>query len=203
MLLGGGGHAAAVADLVWRGGGTVVAVSDPGACGVPLLPGVPTVTNDADAYALARAQHAVVIPAIGDARTRLAVLGAARDAGVIVVPVVATTATVAANAAIGDGTVVFEHAHVGPNTVLGEAVIVNTAAVIEHHARLGAAVHVAPGAVVTGAACVGPGALIGAGAVLMPGTEVGAGARVGAGAVVTRAVRRDAVVVGVPAKERS
>lgn len=47
---------------------------------------------------------------------------------------------------------------------------------------------------------VGSGADVGVNAVLLPGVTVGAGAIVGAGAVVTKDVRPNAVVAGVPAR---
>ena len=44
-------------------------------------------------------------------------------------------------------------------------------------------------------------ARIGAGAVILPGIRIGSGALVGAGAVVTKDVKPNTVVIGVPTKE--
>jgi UDP-2-acetamido-3-amino-2,3-dideoxy-glucuronate N-acetyltransferase len=46
------------------------------------------------------------------------------------------------------------------------------------------------------------GASLGSGAIVLGGVRIGAGALVGAGAVVTRDVAPDAVVAGIPARER-
>ena len=194
VLLGAGGHARSVADVIARAGGVLAAVA-----GAPDGPSwaVPVLDSDDDAVALARQGGHGLALGVGSNRVREALL--ARLAGHAAYPVIAATATVARDARLGDGTVVLEHAHVGPASRLGRGVIVNTAAVIEHDCVVGDAAHVAPAAVLLGGATVGEGAMVGAGARILPGVTVGAEAVVGAGAVVREDVPAGQTVVGVPA----
>jgi UDP-perosamine 4-acetyltransferase len=204
VVLGAGGHARSVVDVLERAGHAVVAVSgaDPTADhgGEPWH--VDVLPDDREAFELiaARGLHAVV--AIGANPARNGLVHALVARGLSVPPVVASTATVSPRSVLGAGTVVLEHAHVGPWTVVGEAVIVNTGAVVEHDCRVGAGAHVAPGAVLLGGAAVGDGALVGSGARILPRVTVGSRATIGAGAVVTGPVPDGQTVVGVPAVTR-
>ena len=196
-LVGAGGHARVLHDVLVRSGARVVAVAgDAAASQWP----VPVLTDDDELAALVTRTGAVVALAVGDDAHRLVLADWAARAGLVMPPVVASTATVAGSASLGDGTVVLEHAHVGPGARLGRAVVVNTAAVVEHDAVVGDGSHVAPGAVLLGGAEVGSQTLVGSGARVLPGVLVGSRVVVGAGAVVVIDVPDDSVVAGVPAR---
>jgi len=199
VVLGAGGHARSVVDVLERVGHSVVAVSGQTG-GHPWH--VDVLGDDTEALALAERDglHTCVAVGANAARARLVADVLAR--GLSSPPVVASTATVSPRSRLGAGTVVLEHAHVGPAADLGDAVIVNTAAVVEHDCVVGAGVHVAPGAVLLGAASVGEATLVGSGARVLPGVAVGARVTIGSGAVVTTPVGDDQTVVGVPATRR-
>jgi sugar O-acyltransferase (sialic acid O-acetyltransferase NeuD family) len=114
--------------------------------------------------------------------------------------VVASSATVAADAVLGRGVVVLEHAHIGPGAVVGDGVIVNTGAVVEHDSTIGEFTHVAPMSVVLGSASVGARSLVGAGSTILPGLKIGEDVTIGAGSVVVKDIPSWATAVGVPAR---
>ncbi len=196
VLFGGGGHARAVADVVRRLGGRVLAVVAPEADG---FGDAEVIAKDEDGANRARDAGCGVL-GIGDNGVRLTLARRLLDAGAELPAVVASSATVADDADIGPGTVVLEHAHVGPRAAVGVACVVNTGAVVEHDVTLGDGAFVSPGAVVLGGVTCGAETMVGAGAVLLPYVSVGDGVVVGAGAVVRDDVPDGATVVGVPAR---
>jgi sugar O-acyltransferase (sialic acid O-acetyltransferase NeuD family) len=196
-LVGAGGHARVLHDVLVRSGATVVAVS--GDSRGPAWD-VPVLDDDDELAALVARTGAVVALGVGDEARRTRLLEWVEARGLPLPPLVASTATVAPSATLGAGTVVLEHAHVGPSARLGRGVVVNTAAVVEHDVVVGDGSHVAPAAVLLGAAEVGAGTLVGSGARVLPGMRVGDRAVIGAGAVVVADVPDDAVVTGVPAR---
>lgn len=200
VVLGAGGHARSVVDVLERSGHTVVAVSGADTGGEPWH--VDVLTDDREAFELIAARNLKAVVAIGAGHARSTLVHELLERGLAAPPVVAATATVSPRSVLGPGTVVLEHAHVGPATRVGEAVIVNTGAIVEHDCRVGAGTHVAPGAVLLGGASVGGGVLVGSGARVLPRVSVGAGATIGAGAVVTGHVADGQTVIGVPAVTR-
>jgi len=139
------------------------------------------------------------VAAIGDNRTRHAIVRTLEAAGVRFARLIHPAAVVSPRARIGPGAVVMARAVVQPDAVVGAHAIVNTGAIVEHDGVLGECAHAAPGAILTGGAIAGDGALIGAGAVILPGRSVGNWATAGAGAVVTRDVPPGCTAAGVPA----
>src|SRR5438105_15392303 len=106
VLFGGGGHARAVADVIVRAGGQIAAVVDPQGSS---WSEAEVFLSDDEAIAHARhAAHQAVV-AIGDNDRRLALTRRVLAEGVAIPAVVATTATVSADTALGAGTVVLEH----------------------------------------------------------------------------------------------
>jgi sugar O-acyltransferase (sialic acid O-acetyltransferase NeuD family) len=207
-VVGAGGHARAVVDVLsrlnggrsggGRSGGVVGCIADTerlwrGEAGV-------RVASESEALAWAAVHEAPVVVAIGDNAARLRWVRQAVDRGLSLPPVVAATATVSTQATLAPGVVVMEHAHVGPYAELGDGALVNTTAVVEHDCRVGPGTHLAPGSVLLGHASVGAGCLIGARATVLVGRTVGDGVVVGAGAVVLHDLPGGTTYVGVPAR---
>lgn len=196
VLFGAGGHARSVADVLARLGVGIACTVDPSA---GAWTGVPMLREDDEGVEYARRHGVAVVLGFGGTAGRLRLLRRLQEVGLRLPVVVATTATVGADATIGDATVIFEHAHIGPAAAVGPAVVVNTHVVVEHDCDVGAGAFLSSAAVVTGGGRVGSCTMVGAGAVVLPYRCVGADCRVGAGAVVTRNIDDGETVVGVPA----
>ncbi|MEM4574066.1 MAG: acyltransferase [Candidatus Caldarchaeum sp.] len=120
------------------------------------------------------------------------------------------------NVLIRSGSIIRTGSRIGSGTMLdgsvliGKEVNIQSNVYIPHLTKVMDRAFVGPNVVMTndsypvGSPLKGPtigvGAIIGAGAVILPGVEVGDGAVVGAGSVVTRNVRPNEVVYGVPAR---
>lgn len=138
-----------------------------------------------------------VVVAIGDNRTRLAVLGGIEQAATIV----HESAVVSNSVTLGVGTVVFAGAIINAYATTGIGCIVNTGATVDHDCELDDGVHISPGANLGGNVKVGECSWIGIGACVKHGVTIGKNVIVGAGAAVVQDVPANTTVVGVPAKE--
>lgn len=203
VLLGGGEHAAVIADAartrtdVWRLAGFV----DPrpaSEAGERLrlthLGGDDVLTDGAlgDAW---------LILAFGSISRRVALVG---RLGVEQrwATVVHNAAWVSPDAELGPGVAVLAGAVVNHGARVGAHAIVNSGAVVEHDVRLGAHAHLAPGVVVGGGARIGSRAFVGLGALIRDHVVVGDQAVIGMGAVVRSDVGAGDTVVGEPARPR-
>ncbi|MCL6452136.1 MAG: acetyltransferase [Alicyclobacillus sp.] len=198
VVVGAGGHAAAVAELLdadsrYRVLGCVGPTVRRD-LGVPWLGGddiLPSLYSQGT-------QHALI--AVGDNALRASLAERLLEIGFRLITVVSSAAFVAPSARLGDGTVVMPGAVVGTAAYVMDNTIVNTGASVDHHASVGPSCHIAPGAHLAGGVQVGPGAFVGMGASILPNVTVGSRSVVGAGAVVTRNVPDRALVLGVPAR---
>jgi sugar O-acyltransferase (sialic acid O-acetyltransferase NeuD family) len=201
VVYGASGHGKVVADLALRAGLDVAAFVDdaPEKAGGTHF-GRP-VMGLADALRRRDAGEVdAVALGIGDNARREACFARLAAEGVDVATLVHPSASVAASARLGSGTVVMAGAAVNPDAVAGEGCIVNTGAVVEHDDVLGRFVHLSPNAALGGAVTLGDRTHVGLGAAILPGVAVGRDVRVGAGAVVHRAVGDGLTVAGVPAR---
>jgi sugar O-acyltransferase (sialic acid O-acetyltransferase NeuD family) len=203
ILLGGGGHAAVVAETARAAGFVVLGYLDdaelaPNAPESPIF-GFKRLGPLADvARVMTDHRHAYFHAAVGDnaLRSKWLDLPAPRGTPAVIHP----TAIVSSTAKIEDGAYIGARAVINARAVVKRGSIVNTAAIIEHDCVLEEFCHIAPGSVLSGNVKVGKGATIGAGAVVIPGVSIGEGATLGAGGVAITDIPANATAIGVPAK---
>lgn len=211
LLLGGGGHAAVVAESVRRSGHAVIGYVSDRAPNSRAL-------SQTEAVGLTRCGDLTAIPqllnahgpcllhaAVGDNTLRQSwmqqVAGDGRgDDHASWATIIDPTATVSPSAVIEGGAFVGPGAIINARATIGHGSIVNTAAVVEHDVRIDAWTHIGPRAVLTGDVSVGRLALIGAGAIVLPRRSVGDASIIGAGAVVVRDIPSSVTATGIPAR---
>ena len=197
VLIGGGGHAAVVADAALAAGWNLAGYFDDQpqpALGLPHLGSVAAWQSEPGNLSSEAKVHA----AVGDAALRRQWLAAMDDEQLATI--VHPSAVISPSAVVGRGVFIGPLAVVNARAVIGRGAIINSGAVVEHDCSVGEFCHVAPRAVLTGSVCLGDATLVGCGAVVLPGVSIGRGATVGAGAVVTADLPRDVVAAGVPAR---
>jgi sugar O-acyltransferase (sialic acid O-acetyltransferase NeuD family) len=189
VVLGGGGHAKVLVEILLAAGIPVrmIAEADPARRSGSLF-GVPTSASDEDVLACGTAEIQLVngVGSVNRATQvrRMEVYQRFAKAGFAFASVVHHSAIVGRDVQLGDGVQLLAGAVVQPASSLGGNALINTRASVDHDCVIGEHVHICPGAVLCGGVSVGEGALIGAGAVIGPGRRIGEGAVIGAGQVV-------------------
>ncbi len=187
VLVGGGGHAAVVADVARSAGWPIAGYLDDRAedalaqqIGLKRLGAI----DDLDAVLerlRASGPAPVAHPASGNNTTRRRWVDAIGQA--LASALVDSSAVVSPSARLAAGVLVGPRAVVNARAVIERGSIVNTGAIVEHDCIIGAFSHVAPGAVLGGGATIGKQALVGLGAVVLPMRRIGSHATLGAGAI--------------------
>jgi sugar O-acyltransferase (sialic acid O-acetyltransferase NeuD family) len=203
LIIGAGGHAQVVADILLRMGEAGFAVcpigyvdDNPILSGCRFL-GLPVLGCLADSVSIA---HDAVIVAIGDNVTRQRVFDLLHNHGEHFVIARHPHAVLAPDVEVGPGSMICAGVVVNTGSRIGANVISNTGCTVDHHNLVGDHTHIAPGVHTGGEVMIGEGALIGIGATIMPRRIVGPWATVGAGALVSKDVPAYAVAVGAPAR---
>ena len=143
-----------------------------------------------------------IVIAIGDNFRRMEVTRQLRerfprsDLPVLVHP----SASIAASAKLGAGTVVLQGATVGAYAVIGDGCLVNSGAVVEHESSLGDFCSIGPGAALGGNVRVGVRAAIAIGATVKHGVSIGEDCVLGAASYAHRDVPPLCVAYGAPAR---
>lgn len=199
LIVGSGGHAKVIADILESGGAYAIAGFTSLAPDERLFD-YPRLGADTDLAAIHAAgiRHAFV--AVGANRARARLLDAVRAAGFELINAVSPHATVSRRARLGRGVAVMPGAVVNADTEIADGAIVNTGATVDHDCRIGPCAHLAPGVHVAGTVTIGEGAFLGAGCAVIPGVRIGAWVTVGAGAAVVSDLPEGVKAVGVPAK---
>lgn len=198
VLLGGGGHAAVVAEAARTCGWRVIGYLDDGpATEAARLVGLQRLgaIHDLDRFPTGALGHA----AVGDPALRRQWLD---TLGLLAAPaIVHESATVSPSASLAEGSFIGPRAVVNARANIGRGVVVNTGAIVEHDCVLEAFCHIGPGAALGGGATVGEEATVGLNASVLRRIRIGASATLGAGGVAVRDVPEGVTAVGIPARE--
>ncbi|MCM1153186.1 MAG: acetyltransferase [Muribaculum sp.] len=182
-ILGAGGHALVVAEIIRAMGLKCAGFLGRGEC-----------RREVQGVTLPELVDSPLFIAIGDNSRRRLI---AENLQAIYPVLISPRAYISPSSLIGEGSVIMPMAAIETGAQIGRHCIVNTSAVVDHECRLADYVHISPGAVLCGNVFVGQGAWIGAGAVVLPGISIGADAIVGAGSTVLRDVPPSTTAVGV------
>ena len=101
---------------------------------------------------------------------------------------------------IGNGVVAMPNSYVNYYSEIGDYSILNSSVNIEHECKVGKGSHLMSGASIGGRCIIGDFTTIGTNATVLPDIKIGEGSYIGAGAVVTKNVKKNSVIVGVPGK---
>jgi len=205
LMVGGGGHARVLQELLAEAGHELAGYVAPSADGVLLSLANQTggLQHFTDEQALELNRESVLlINGVGsssDVTLRTSVFEKFKAAHFNFLQVSSQTAHVSNSASLSEGVQVMQMSVVHSDAKIDDNTIVNTGAIVEHHNVIGAHCHIAIGAVLAGNVTVGDRTHIGANATVLQGVTIGSNCIIGAGAVVLNDVADGHVAVGVPA----
>lgn len=205
LILGAGGHARVIAEMVERQHGSVLAGFLDDALAGGEVHGLPVLGRLADlGQVLTQMGGAGLIVGIGDNAARRRVV---QEVGPILeslggrfVSAIDPSAVISPRATVGPGTVVMAHVTVNAGTVVGAHAILNTTCSADHDCRIADFTHISPGTHLAGTVMIGEGTHVGIGCAVIPRIRIGAWSVVGAGSAVVRDVPDRVVAYGVPAR---
>lgn len=198
LIIGAGGHAKVVADILRARGVHVLGFLDDATSligqqrlGLPVL-GPTEAYPDFDPDGL--------IIGIGSNSVRQTIvrkIGA--EAERLWINAIHPQAAIAPSVQFGVGVVVAAGAVINPDTTIGDHTIINTGATVDHDCTIGRFVHIAPGVHLAGGVRIEDECLIGIGSVAIPSCHIGANTTVGAGSVIISDIPAGVTAKGVPA----
>lgn len=204
ILLGGGGHAKVLIDLILQGESfQVVGILDPDYVVGHKIKEIQVLGTDAmlaEMHEQGVRHAAVAVGSIKSNQLRKKLFNQCRELDFQQPALIHPQTVLASDVMLCEGSQIMAGAIIQSDTKIGEGVVVNTGSRIDHDCQIGKHAFLAPGVTLCGGVSVGEGAFLGAGSVVIQGVNIGENAVIAAGAVVTRDVSDGALVKGVPAK---
>lgn len=194
ILVGAGGHAKVIADIVLKSGDQLLGFLDDDPTKTFVL-GYPVLGRIEDWEKFSK--EAKFLLAIGNNHVREAL---AETLKVDWYTAIHPSAQIGIDVVIGEGNAVMANAVINPGARIGKHCIVNTAAVVEHDNQIEDYVHVSVGARLGGTVQIGRASWIGIGAVVKNNVMICSDCLVGAGAVVVKDLFEPGVYIGTPAR---
>ena len=196
VIIGAGGHAKVIADIVRKSGDFVKGFLDDNASktGSEFFGSVILGTSaDYEKYK----DDCYFIIAIGNSsvRKRISEKTVCRW-----YTAVHPRAVISEGVTVEEGCAIMANAVINADTVIGKHTIINTGSIIEHDCKIGNFAHIAPGSTVCGTTAIGNEVWTGCGATVINNICICDGAFIGAGATVTKDITEAGTYVGTPAK---
>lgn len=198
VIVGAGGHAKVIADIIIKSGDTIKGFLDDNTAKHSLVLGYHVLGNiesirDFD-------NSVCFVLGIGDNYIRQSM---AEQFDVKWHTAIHPSAVIADDVQIKEGSVVMASCVINASAKIGRHCIVNSASVVEHDSFIEDFVHISPNVSLGGTVKVGEFTHIGIGSTVINNIAIASECTIGAGAVVVSDITEKGVYVGVPAKRNS
>lgn len=197
VIIGAGGHAKVIADIILKSGDKVIGfLDDNQKIGTQVLD-YKVIGNINDIANINKNYYYVI--GIGDSKSRYEIYNKYRN--IKYYTAVHPSAVIAKDVIIGTGTVIMANAVINNCTCIGDFCIINTACVIEHNSIIGNFVHISPTSTLSGTVKVCDFVHIGTGTKVKNNININKKCIIGVGSVIIKDIDEEGIYVGVPAKK--
>lgn len=194
-IIGGGGHAKVIANIVEKVGDIVAGFLDDNLpLGTKIL-GYEVVGKVEDIY---KFKENYFIIGIGNNSVREMIVEKYPD--VKYYTAIHPNANIEKDVQIGEGTAIMAGVNINVSVKIGNHCIINTGCIVEHDNCISDYVHISPNATLAGTVNVDKKTHIGVGATVKNNISICENVVVGAGAVVVKNIEEEGTYIGVPAK---
>ena len=195
VIIGAGGHAKVITDIVECSGDKVLGFLD-GVTSASTFLGKPILGKDSDFENFM--EHYFVV-AIGDPNARERIVNSMQGAkwytAIHPKSIISSIET-----SIGEGSVVMANAVINPCAQIGKHCIINTSSVVEHDNQIEDYAHISVGTKLAGGVHIGARTWVGVGACVKNGIHICNDCMIGAGAAVVKNIDFPGTYIGIPAK---
>ncbi|MEZ9476208.1 acetyltransferase [Vibrio splendidus] len=199
VMIGGGGHASVLADILLSQGREIVAyISPESALNSELFLGAKHLYDDYDILQFSQSKVLLVngIGHMPKQALRKKLYQQYTSLGFKFSSVISENAIVSDYTKVADGVQILHGAIVQAGCKIGSNSIINTGVVVEHDCKVGGNVHIAPRATICGASEIGHNTFIGASAVIIQGLKIGDKCIIGAGVTVLKGIYNNTILTG-------
>ena len=203
VIIGAGGHAKVVADIIEKSGDRVYGFLDDNIETGTYLENKENwkVIGDLNSRFSLPITHKDLefIIAIGNNETRKKIVENNNE--IKYYTAIHPKANIGTNVTIGEGTVIMANACINPFAKIGKHCIINTGAVVEHDNLIEDYVHISPNATLCGTVKIGQNTHIGAGATIINNISITNDCIIGAASLVTKDIKENGTYIGAPVKK--
>jgi sugar O-acyltransferase (sialic acid O-acetyltransferase NeuD family) len=186
IILGAGGHAKVVANVLKISGRDVIGLVTPDEEEGTLKFGLKVLGKDnvLNSYSKKDILLANGVGALPKEMLRWELSKEFRDKGYTFINVIHPSAIIAEDVELGGGVQVMAGSVIQPGSYIGRDTIVNTASQIDHDCYISNNCHLSPGVILSGGVKIGKGCHIGTGSIVIQNISIGSNTVIAAGSVV-------------------
>lgn len=199
VIIGAGGHAKVIADIIEKSGDEIVGfLDDNKEIGTTIINEYKVIGDLNNRFTMAvTKENLEFIIAIGDNKKREEI---SHSPNLKFYTAIHPSAQIGLDVEIQEGTVIMANACINSSAKIGKHCIINTGAIIEHDNIIEDFVHVSPNVALGGTVKIGKSTHVGIGSTIKNNITICENCKIGAGAVVVKDIEKEGTYIGVPAK---
>ena len=200
VIIGAGGHAKVIADIIEKSGDEIVGfLDDNKKIGTTIINDYKVIGDLNNRFAMAvTKENLEFIIAIGDNKKREEI---SHSPNLKFYTAIHPSAQIGLDVEIQEGTVIMANACINSSAKIGKHCIINTGAIIEHDNIIEDFVHISPNVALGGTVKIGKSTHVGIGSTIKNNITICENCKIGAGAVVVKDIEKEGTYIGVPAKK--